>query len=434
MKFVSARRTALIVAVTGLLGACSTTYSLKEFLPADGAPKTAFVDIKQRAVLSGRRAGEGGTVVTCAEPSPDAMSSFASEIALDAKAKDSLAASLAISQQEAASFVGLRTQSIQLLRDAMYRLCEGYMAGALSAADYGWLSRRYQKNMVALLTIEQLTRVAQVPVIAHASQGMASASRTATTIQADLEEVDKIKARLEDDKKKLADELTEAQKLTDTDTSKEAKLKSIKQRQSDNQAALGRADEVRAALLEGLKSAKGLLASGGTTVQIITEGRDGRGTVTDTVANAIKDLTVEIIQQDDLGTLCFQLLAGARTNAQTANSQATSTLAIQCGRIIEARATADELRLEDAREEAKQRQQARESRPQQGAALAAPLVAPVASTKPGSVVGRTRSQFLTGESPKLDLDHILAVPALRTQSAPPAAAASSVAPTKKPGQ
>lgn len=161
-----------ILLVLGLLISGCETLSLKEFAPNNDGPKSAFIDIKQRAVLIGKPTGAANNkaeLVFCAEPSPDAISSLATEFAADAKYKDALAATLGFSQQEAASFVGLRTQTIQLLRDGMFRLCEGYLGGALSPSDFAWLSRRYQRNMVALLTIEQLTRVAQVPTIGQVS-------------------------------------------------------------------------------------------------------------------------------------------------------------------------------------------------------------------------------------------------------------------------
>src|SRR3546814_5555877 len=43
---------------------------------------------------------------------------------------------LAFAMQDGAAFTGIRTQSIQLLRDFGYRLCESYMSGAISAAQY----------------------------------------------------------------------------------------------------------------------------------------------------------------------------------------------------------------------------------------------------------------------------------------------------------
>lgn len=307
-----------------LMAGCSNTLSLKEFTPVDGGPKTAFIDIKQRAVLSGKPGGaanKSADLVFCAEPSPDALSSVATELAADAKYKDALAATLGFSQQEAASFVGLRTQTIQLLRDGMFRLCEGYLGGALSPSDFAWLSRRYQRNMVALLTIEQLTRVAQAPTIGQAGQGMASASRSATAIQGNLEELDKDLTRLKDEKAKIEAEKAEAEKLPAGDD-KTKKLKEIQGRLDNNAAATKRVDELRAALLEGLKTARGILVNGSTTVQVLANNIDTRSQVSDVVAKEIAKIAVKVLDQDDLNTLCFQLLSGERRmSAKTADGR-----------------------------------------------------------------------------------------------------------------
>ena len=80
----------LSLMATAMLGGCGTTYSLKTFSPNDSGPRSAFIDIKQRAILAANRPGTQGAgqvpeTVICAEPSPDSMSSFASELALDAK-------------------------------------------------------------------------------------------------------------------------------------------------------------------------------------------------------------------------------------------------------------------------------------------------------------------------------------------------------------
>jgi hypothetical protein len=95
--------------------------------------------------------------VVCAMPSPDAISAAAASgrLALDNPGGTSANGGLTISQ--AAAYVGLRTQSIQLMRDSMYRMCEGFAIGGLDPMEYGIMMRRFQTNMVAILAVEQLT-------------------------------------------------------------------------------------------------------------------------------------------------------------------------------------------------------------------------------------------------------------------------------------
>lgn len=338
------RRLGLLATLTcGLIATGCETLSLKEFTPVEGGPKTAFIDIKQRAVIAGKPAGaanKSAELVFCAEPSPDAISSLATEFAADAKYKDALATTLGFSQQEAASFVGLRTQTIQLLRDGMFRLCEGYLGGALSPSDYAWLSRRYQRNMVALLTIEQLTRVAQIPTIGQVSQGMASAARSAAAIQGDIEELDKDLTRLKDEKAKIDAEKTDAEKLANGDE-KTKKLKEVQGRLDNSTAAIKRAEDVRAALIEGLKTARGVLVNGNTAVQVLANNADTRGQVSDAVAKEIARIAEKVLDQDDLPTLCFQVLDGSRTAATI-----DAKLKDACYATMAARAQLDSARAE----------------------------------------------------------------------------------------
>lgn len=135
--------------------------------------KSAFVDIKQRAIITSHSQHKG--TVVCAEPSPDSMSAYAAEIAASTK-DPRLKADIASSFREGSSFVGLRTQSIQLLRDSLYRLCEGYMSGALDQGQYDLLMRNYQRNMVALLAIEQLTGAIHPPAVTLAAGSHAGTS------------------------------------------------------------------------------------------------------------------------------------------------------------------------------------------------------------------------------------------------------------------
>ncbi|MCI5135993.1 MAG: hypothetical protein D3920_13190 [Candidatus Electrothrix sp. AW2] len=128
------------------------------------------MDIKQRAVLVSK---QNNMIKICAEPSPDALSAYAAELAGKANLPESTAAQFAASFQEGSAFVGLRTQSIQLLRDSLYRLCEGYMSGALDKEEYNLLTRRYQRYMVGLLAVEQLTGALRSPAVVINTDGEA---------------------------------------------------------------------------------------------------------------------------------------------------------------------------------------------------------------------------------------------------------------------
>lgn len=170
-SFGSYWRTASI-AMTLALGAavlpgCAHLTTYNKQVKLDGAHSLA-IDVKQRVVFSQQRKNKDGVqigVVTCAEPSPDALTvvsaSLGGSLGLSAP-QGNTTANLAAALSESGAFVGLRTQSIQLLRDAMYRLCEAYAAGAVDDNEYEGMQRRFQSTMMGLIAIEQLTR----PVVA----------------------------------------------------------------------------------------------------------------------------------------------------------------------------------------------------------------------------------------------------------------------------
>ncbi len=137
-----------------LLTACVSTYKAK--------PDTVAVfDIQKRVVVSSKRGGADPTV-TCTEPSPDAMSALAAKLGLESTA---LPLGLGVGYQETAAYVGMRTESIQLLRDLAYRACEAYKNKAIDELTYGLLMRRYQKYTVVLVALERVADTYAVPAI-----------------------------------------------------------------------------------------------------------------------------------------------------------------------------------------------------------------------------------------------------------------------------
>ena len=144
------------------------------------APARAiFVDAKQRAVTfvptetntffkNDRGEVEVATKTwlrVCGEPSPDALTAIATSGQGSLSVKDQVDLSAAFSRSEAAASIGLRTQSITIMRDVLHRICEDYQSGSLTPAGVETLTRRYQSSMVAILAIEQLTGVVRAPAV-----------------------------------------------------------------------------------------------------------------------------------------------------------------------------------------------------------------------------------------------------------------------------
>lgn len=195
------------------LAGCGNFNSVYRELKVDEG-SGAMVDIKQRAVIASihetmkEGKAEKKTIV-CAEPSPDALSVYAAEIAAEGSVPEKVQAKLSAAFQENAAFVGLRTQSIQLLRDSLYRLCEGYMSGALNELQYQNLFRHYQKYMVALLAIEQLTGTVRPPTVTVSSESLAETVKLIAVKREELSKIEEKISSLEEENNRLKEETPE---------------------------------------------------------------------------------------------------------------------------------------------------------------------------------------------------------------------------------
>lgn len=157
MVFIDAKQRG-VLAVPGKTETNTTTTQTVS-TPASADGKTpATVQTHEKAVTV-----SGSVLRLCAEPSPDALSAFAASGSANASVKDKVDFAAAFGISEAAGSMGLRTQSIQLMRDAMYRICEGAASGLISSNQFETLQRRFQSSMVAILAIEQLTGAVRGP-------------------------------------------------------------------------------------------------------------------------------------------------------------------------------------------------------------------------------------------------------------------------------
>lgn len=169
--------------------------------------KAVHLDIKQRVVIS-KDGGPSGDDIVCAEPSPDALSAFASAAGGGANVQGYGNAAAALVLSEAASSVGLRTQSITLMRDALYRICEAYYNGQLTRADVKLLLTRTQDMTAAVVSIEQLTGAV---VAQQAALGGSAASSATATMLANAEALAQARAL----EKKYTEELAAAKTAQD---------------------------------------------------------------------------------------------------------------------------------------------------------------------------------------------------------------------------
>ncbi len=120
----------------------------------------------------------------CAEAAPDVFSANSASgsgglnfSGLGAGGNPQGSAQGALAVAEVAATIE-RTQTINLLRESMYRTCERYLSGAIDRPTFVVQAARDQRTMVAVLAIEQLTHTARKSTIISPPT---TASTTATS-------------------------------------------------------------------------------------------------------------------------------------------------------------------------------------------------------------------------------------------------------------
>ena len=113
------------------LGGCQTVIHKSENI---GGVRTLSIDAKQRMLLVSDKGGRlHNEIVACAEPSPDALAAQAAALSVSGAKPEVISAALSASRSESAAAIGLRTQTVQILRDGYYRIFEAAMNGAINS-------------------------------------------------------------------------------------------------------------------------------------------------------------------------------------------------------------------------------------------------------------------------------------------------------------
>lgn len=124
---------------------------------------TRVLEAEERAIFYTERedANSQKIKIMCSEPSPDALKTLAAS--MNVEKQD--VATIAAAYSEAGANIGLRTHSIQLLRDQLFAICQAYANEGITGQTYQMMLTRNQRNTVALMAIEQLTGVLRSPTV-----------------------------------------------------------------------------------------------------------------------------------------------------------------------------------------------------------------------------------------------------------------------------
>ena len=284
------------------MSACANINTIDRVTTIKSGPGEAtavHLDIQQRLMI----VNEFGYY--CSEPSPDALAAYAAALGIGATTNAGEAASAAGGGQGSAASVGLRSQSITLMRDALYRMCEAYVNGAIGPAQIASLLGRSQDLTAVILAVEQLTGA---PTADQAAlTGTTSADSTATSLanQALLDILVTDQNRKEERLSKANADLTKAKVDLDAASTKLQNARKTRDQINNDANATAREKEDadnEVAFLESERSrAQGTVNS-----------------ATDRVANAQKALDTAIQRRE--ATEAKQNAAAAAASAGTTSS------------------------------------------------------------------------------------------------------------------
>jgi len=293
-----------ILALLLLVGGCARLNSIHRTTDIADDARVISVDAKQRFLVSRHTASTSGQEAIrkfCAEPSPDVFSAFAASLSGSAKT-EAFEAALDAAFSENAATIGIRTQAIQLLRDGMYRICEGALNGQVDDDDFLDLHRRYQRIMVTLVAIEQLTGAVRPPSVAIQTDALAGRPARLRDLQAALDETrEKIaEARTkkeEEGKRKLSsagddDDATCANPGEDVDISENENCKAYLAAKS----TLEDEEKNKEALEESIENARSELVNSASGTVTLADSRVSGFTLDSKSVKQISETVQEMVQ------------------------------------------------------------------------------------------------------------------------------------------
>jgi hypothetical protein len=182
----------LVIIVILVVSGCNRPH-LKTISIDDSAPSGISVDARQRLVIVTDKGGpEHNQRVICAEPSPDAFLALAASGKADvAFAGKEIGAQAAIAQKIGA--IGKRTQTIQLLRDSLYRACEAYMNGVIEKNEYRRIMAAYDELLITLVAVESLGKFNLEPLPEIGTNAIINESENGANATANAAETSTVK-------------------------------------------------------------------------------------------------------------------------------------------------------------------------------------------------------------------------------------------------
>lgn len=382
-----------IIVIAALLSACTAnSHSIHRYHGVDRpASNITLVDAKQRAILStvpdvkslAKAAGITEAAVLdkfdsdvtfrrfCAEPSPDVLSAIANSASFGgAFGQTSQPAGLDISANGSFNSAEIaatipRTQTLNLLRELMFRTCERYLNHAIDELELSVQAVRDQRLMVSILAIEQLTGAVTPKPVVISAQGTGTAGAGAAAIESlTAARTDMISARSaltsaqeEYDSIKLADgdakgstceailKAVEEDKTDDLTDKQKEKLEPCKKAGTTLAAAKKRFGDAN----EHYSLVKQLAAAGGVTTatetDVLAPGGIDQAQAVSNVAQTVEHIVDKNFNDGSESLLfCMRMLQMIGDSSLKLSDASRQRIEAKCLAYLEANISADEAR------------------------------------------------------------------------------------------
>ncbi|MCZ6771979.1 MAG: hypothetical protein O7G83_08340 [Proteobacteria bacterium] len=151
-------RSCAVLVTMVMLGGCGAggAKTFKKFNIDKG--DSIAIDATTRVILVTQKGGAThDQFVVCGEPSPDAIvASFGAEATVKATVPQGPSGALSGEISQTAKSIAVRTATIQLLRDGLYRSCEAVINGMIGPSEYLTILKGIDDVMVVLQGIDSL--------------------------------------------------------------------------------------------------------------------------------------------------------------------------------------------------------------------------------------------------------------------------------------
>ncbi|HET9640203.1 MAG TPA: hypothetical protein VFP12_13450 [Allosphingosinicella sp.] len=304
-------------------------------------PVAITVDARQRVLLSqlDKRSSDPLFRRYCAEPSPDVFTvlgvsgSGSGSLGLGADKSVNAALQAAFSSSETGATIA-RTQTLNMLREMMFRTCERYLSGSIGAAEMPIVAARDQRIMVSILAIEQLTGSITPRALSISSGGSASTGLDPTDLVKAIATARAAVTAADDDvtaKTKKANEADAAagtcatlrKKKTDTPTAvtteESNKIKACDDADKALAEAKAKRDQAQThydALVAASKGAIGV-SSATTSGKLEFAGDSSRPEAVAHVADTVRYIVQRTFDQDETQLFCIRTLYDDATSRET---------------------------------------------------------------------------------------------------------------------